>query len=399
MALKWPKHKCFLFYAALILTNVIIMNDLVVVPIVNDLYTVFADHPMGVSTIISAPSIVTIFAALIVPRMMKKWSHRQLIVACSVLFCVVSIFGCAVENVYYMIACRVICGFCYAVINVVYVALVAEVFVDVKRRAQFMGVFNGMMSLIGAVMGFAAGMLATGGWQQAYRVYWAAVPMLIMVIFFIPKPADIDTGMAESGEEEVFGDGTAAQAGASRFPVMMLVFLIFNICYTLFSNFNSVYVMENGLGNQAFAGTLTSVGTIASAVICMLFGAIYEKLRGKVGVLCCASLLVGTALCCFIPSQLSAMVNSVLSCMGYGVFMTFVYTHTPSIVAPEKVESSIGLITAVSCIGMTLSSYIQPWLTGLFGGSFTSSLMVSLCAVAVITVVEIISVIKTENRN
>ena len=396
MALKWSKSKCILFYIALILTNVIIMNDLVIVPIINDLYIAFESNPMGVSTIISAPSIVTIFAALFVPWLMKKWSHRQLIITCSALFCLVSIFGCAVENVYYMIGCRIFCGLCYAIINVVYVALVADVFVDVKRRARFMGIFNGMMSFIGALMGFLAGVFATGGWQNAYRVYWAAIPMLIMVIFFIPKPEDIENGGQPGDEEQFGGTGVMVKGFGTRFPALMVVFLIFNICYTFYANFNSVYVAENALGDQAFAGTLTSVATIASAIICMLFGEIYNRLRGKVGIVCCLLLLAGTAFCYLVPSRAAAFTNSILSGIAYGVFLTFAYTHTPQIVAGEKIDRAIGYVTAISCIGMTLSAYLQPWLTGLFGGNYTSSLIVSLAAIVVILVIEVISVAKSE---
>ena len=43
------------------------------------------------------------------------------------------------------------------------------------------------MAAIGAVMSAVAGVLAVNGWKNAYYTYLISIPMILLVIFFVPR--------------------------------------------------------------------------------------------------------------------------------------------------------------------------------------------------------------------
>ncbi len=43
------------------------------------------------------------------------------------------------------------------------------------------------MSIMGAIMAAVAGVLAVSAWQNAFFTYWISVPVLIMLIVFLPQ--------------------------------------------------------------------------------------------------------------------------------------------------------------------------------------------------------------------
>ena len=115
MSTKMSKPKFILFCAALILTHVISMHDMVIYPIVNNLYELFYENMAGVNFIISGPAIFMFVASLLAPYIMKVIDKKTLLIIACVIFAVFSIGGAAVTSVTYMIIARSICGFMYGI--------------------------------------------------------------------------------------------------------------------------------------------------------------------------------------------------------------------------------------------------------------------------------------------
>lgn len=93
-----------------------------------------------------------------------------------------------------------------------------------------------------------------------------------MLIVFLPSmPSKIE----EKKHEKIKGD-----AGWYRklIPLSLQIFLVAS-CYYVIVYMISVYVGDAGIGNAAFSGGLSSIGTVASCVACMLFGVVYAKLK------------------------------------------------------------------------------------------------------------------------
>ena len=208
MSVKLSKVRHYLFLLAICLTNIIVMHDCVIMPIANSFYGLFPENVGAVNFILSGPAIFMFLASLVAPYLLKFTSKKTLLSIACVVFAADSIFGSTVVSLPYIITVRCICGMCYGVVQVTALDLVSDYFVDENKKASFMGIYNAAMAAIGAVMGMAAGTLAVGGWQNAYMTYWVAVPLMLLVIFFVPnlKPAAHQEMQEETVYEKFFGD-------------------------------------------------------------------------------------------------------------------------------------------------------------------------------------------------
>ena len=187
MLQKMTKTQRILFYITIILVNIVVLGENVIIPITYNLYEAFPDHTAGVNFIISGPSIILVVASILAGKLLRRFSTKSILLTGGFLFVFGTVFGLSIKTIPYIIFTRCCVGISEAFVNVAALAMIAEVYEDEQKRASFVGIFNAFMNLLGVVMGQMAGILAAVKWEYAYRVYWAAIPMVIMVIFFLPN--------------------------------------------------------------------------------------------------------------------------------------------------------------------------------------------------------------------
>ena len=367
MSTKMSKTKFILFCAALILTHVISMHDMVIYPIVNNLYEMFYDNMAGVNFISSGPAVFMFFASLLAPYLMKFIDKKTLLVICCVIFAVFSIGGSAIASVPYIIMARSICGFVYGIVQVVVIGIVADHFIDDNKRATFMGVYNAGMAAIGAVMSAVAGVLAVSGWRNAYYTYLISIPMLLLVVFFVPRIRD----RLEAAQENT----PAAAAGKSRFGakfwIMLINFFVLCVAYTPMMMMTSVYIAENNLGNEALAGLAGSVGTVGSGVFCLLFGFVYSKLKARTSLISYAGMALGLLGMYFIKGPVIFLIICTVAGATYGFLYSYMFTQVTLLVAPEEANRAISYLTAIYAASIFLGPYVTTWIMGIVGNSIT----------------------------
>lgn len=386
MKIKMSKFKAAMFILAIMLTNIPIMADAVIIPISNNLYTVFGEHVGAVNFIVSGPQLIIAISSLLAAPIMMKVSKKMILVI-SGLLCVVGLgFGVVIENVWFVLICRVIAGIATGFINVAAVALIAEVYIDDNKRSYMMGLYNACMAAIGTAMSLVAGQLAVNGWTNAYKVFWSCIPMVICFALFLPniKPEKIES---ENNEKE----SSSKTSFGFEFWLMMINLVIFYIANMGVSYFVSIYVSEHNLGNEAFAGTIASLSTIGSFFCCLAFGFLYNKLKRYI--IFCSYILFALAVLLLIlsPSKLTLIIAIFITGGSYGTAFSYSYAHAPSLVSESMTDTAISIATFVYAIGCFFATYVVTFLMG--NGSFSSILPYILGFVIVAIVLEIISVL------
>jgi len=352
MSVKLSKVKHYLFLLAIILTNIVIMHDYVVMPVANNLYEAFPDGVAGVNFILSGPAVFLFFGSLIAPMLFSKVHKKVLLVISCAVFAVASVFGASVVSLGYIIACRSICGLACGFVQVIALDIVADYFVDENKRASFLGIYNAGMAGIGAIMGVVAGNLAVSGWQNAYLTYWAAIPMVLLVIFYVPKlnsAAATAEESEESGKKEPMG---------GRFWIMLVNYVLLNLCYTPMMFMASVYIAENGLGNEAVSGLAASLGTVGSCVCCLAFGFLFSKLKARTSLISYAVMTLGLLGMFILPNQFVFLAICTLCGGAYGMIFSYAYAVGPSIVTLQNISKAISYLTAGSGLAMFAGTYV-----------------------------------------
>ena len=189
------KTKRVLCLIALMLTNLAVMADLVIIPVISDLYTAYGDQMNAVNYVVSGPALIIVVTSLLATVLCRKLDKKIVIILGGLFFTVGSICGAFVDNIWYMCFMRTLVGVGSGIVQVVAVSMIADVYEDADQRAKITGYYNATMSFVGIAYSYFAGILAVGGnWKNVFNLYWLAIPMMIFLILFVPsiRPASAD---------------------------------------------------------------------------------------------------------------------------------------------------------------------------------------------------------------
>lgn len=383
------KTKRILCLIAIMCTSFAVMADLVVIPVISDLYGAFPDSPDGVNYIISGPQLIVVVVSLLTTFLMRKVNKKVLLVVGGIIFAVGAIAGALVPDVVYVAIMRTLVGVGMAVLNVVAVSMIADLYDDDVTRAKITGYYNAALSLVGMINSFAGGWLGASGWANAWNAYWVAIPMVIMLVLFIPsiRPDEEDAAAskAQKGPREPLG---------SRYWIMSVSWLVLNIAFgATVLYYVSPYVVENGLGDSVFAGTINSVKSVVGLLVALAFGVIYSKLRRNTNLVACLIAGVGLILLVFIPNGIFALVMITVVGCCYKVCFSYAYAHGFEIVPPSRTDDATAITTAVYGLGSFLSTYIATWIAGAMSatGAYTPTWIVFGIVFFALAVVEFIT--------
>ena len=384
---EMTKGRALLFLISLFLTNVAVMADMVIIPAGNGLYETF-QNDAAVNFILSGPSFIMLFSAMLCGKLMQYLSKKKILVGAMVLFAVSAILGGAVENVYYVLAMCVLVGISMGFVNAAAMALIAEVYVDEDKRGTIMGIFNATMAGTGAVISLIAGVFAVRSWNEVFKVYWIAVPVIVMMLFFIPMTPP--EGDQQAGEEE--GSHTGSPY-LMRQVMLMVSCFAYNLVYAVIYYQVSVLVAEQGYGNESIAALLSTLGTVGSCILCILFGTLYSKLKRATIIFGYAGLCISYLMLFLASSPVMAGIACTLCGASYGYGFSYFFLRCTVVVPKEKVSSSISMTTAIGGFGMFLSTYACTMLQKILGTTGIVSLLP--VAIAVSGIGAVLSVICT----
>lgn len=393
MKVEMSKTKRTLCLVALMLTNLAVMNDLVVIPVISNLYGEFADHMSLVNYIVSGPALIIVLTSLLASYLCKKLDKKVVLIAGAVFFAVGALGGVLVIDPYYMAFMRTLVGIGAGIEQVVAVSMIADVYEDENERAKVTGYYNATMSFVGIAYSYLAGVLAnTGVWQNAFKCYWAVIPMLVFLFLFVPsvKP-DEGAKAAKEGTKEPLG---------FRFWALEISWFIANLLFgATVLYYVSVYVAENNLGDATFTGTATSVKQIVGFVLCLFFGGIYSKLKRNTITVSYFIAAVTLVIMVVSPSKFGAVVIATICGCCYKLVFSYMYAHGFSLVPASRIDDSVGITTAVYGIGTFFSTYFATWLMNFMNtGRVTETWMVAAVLFAILGVVEVVLTLSEKKK-
>lgn len=369
------KGRLFLALLALFLSSMCTLGDLVISPITANLYDVFSDSPEALINFgVTGPALVGlpfgILAGIMCDRLNKKW----VMVAGFAIFTVSAVFG-ATDNIYLFVTLRCLAtGVGWGITNTAALSILAELFTNEDEHGKYVGWYNSVMSIMGALMSAVAGILAVTAWQNAFYTYTIAIPILVMLIIFLPNFNENKTDNAVKAAETGNDPKAAAKPGwwKAVVPLTIQVFFI-AICYFVMLYMIAVYVSDAGVGDETFIGLITSVATICTAVTSALFGFFYKKMKTFVYVP--AMILLGIVFICMglFPSPIMTVIGVAVGGLVWPFYFCYFYVRVAELVPSSKVGTATSIVAFSDGLAAAGSSYL---LTGLMGGLSATSVQV-----------------------
>lgn len=385
-ASRISKGRLFFALAALFLSSMCTMGDLVISPVVANLYEVYAGEPVWLINLgITGPALVGLPFGLITGWLCDRMDKKWIMVAGFCIFTISAVFGIASENIYYFVVMRLCAtGIGWGITNTAALAILADMFTDDVKHAHMVGWYNAAMSLIGAALASVAGFLALGGWTHVYETYWIAIPVLAMLAIFLPAcPPRSDTA---ERVEEVFGESRSSAAAVARglyaaqlpggrtpkwwsrlVPLAIQVFFVAMLYFMIFYMIG-VYVADKQLGDEAFVGMLTSIMTISTAIGSIVFGTVYKVLRNKIYWPALVVIAVGYFVLAGADSQMTTIVMLAIVGFAWPFYFCFFYTNCTEIVPPSKAGLSTSIVASANGLAMAASSQVLTYALGVANG-------------------------------
>ena len=231
-------------------------------------------------------------------------------------------------------------------------------FFEGDERAALLGVRTSMETLGQVATTALAGVLLGLGWQWPFAVY--AIIFVLAVLFSIGVPADEPTrGKASSADSE---SGEPQSVPVSVLIICALNFL-FMTCYCGINVRIPSIMTEGGIGTASQSSLVISALAISGLISGLIFGKIFELLRGKTPMLGAGLLAAG----CFLGGTAASMpmifAGAILCGFAYPLFISYIMNLVTDI-APK---SSVMLCTSLAISSGFLASFFSPYVLSWVG--------------------------------
>lgn len=390
MSIKMSKVKSILFALTCFLSSFTIMWQMYEVVIINELYVVFPNDAAIITGILSWPALLTALASLVAGALLKKLSTKQELILAGILM-LAGIVPAFSADVYVLLTCSILMAIAAGISNTAGMAIISEVYIDENRRSRMMGWYNAAMSLLSCLLTLIGGVLAVQGWQVGFHMYWFTVPMLLLCILFLPNIRPQDRGAEEAGA----ASGAKSKGGfGARFWLFFISVFIFCIAYCPFFSYISLYISENNLGGTDFIGVASTLTTVGSMLIGLVFGFLFAKMHRTLNLLFYILPILVYVMLYFAPNQATTIAGSLIYGICYGGVFTFLYAYPGYCVPMEKQGFAMGLMTMNYSVAIFLGVYVGEWLMNANGGSITATYPATIVILAVGTVLELICCLK-----
>lgn len=378
------KSSKILIMVATIAATTLAVNEMIITPAAAFMYEEYGDIT---SFILSGPSLLLVVSALLTGVLLRHFSKKTIIVAGAILF-VVGGLGCRtlLDSVMLVCAMRCVIGFSVGMVITCCTAIIAEVFLEENVRGTMMGIWNAGMGVAGILLSVTASAFVQKSWQSCFDLYWVSIPILILLVLFIPRTAPDKYKVAE--EDPRCEEGNNEPIPKSRFSWKaillgnMAVFFVIMLVKCGFYFLNAVYIEDTGIGDASLAGLAGAFINAGSLIGCLVFGVIYARTKKFVVLEIFALLAIGYVLLAFVPSAATCLAASIILGLGNALGMSYFETYATVIVPPSQVSLAAGVANATLGVAQFLATYFAYFVMGLFpsGDMITYSFAATLIA-------------------
>ena len=325
---------------------------------------------MGIDTVLiqqiqGIPSLMAIFGAIAVGILERFLKKKTILIIAMVLMFGGAIGGAVpetVEGFYLLLASRVMLGLGRGMIFPMASSFIADLFTG-KKRDQLMSFKTAVGSGSGILFQMVGGALAVLSWRYAFFGMLIGVPIAIMIIAWLKEPEVKAAGTTADGKK---GNPLSSISGLGWLIIILAG--LWNIFQFTYFTSASLAIANMGLGDTAYAGTVTSSETLGSMAGAMCYGAF---IKGRVGgfdlAIGIALEALGFFLLCTWIDPMGYYINSIIQGFGFGMFNPALILQTVKVLPREGATLGLSLLAASQNGFQFFSAIVLSWIAPLFG--------------------------------
>lgn len=347
-------------------------------------YAAQGASPQQIVMVMTIQPLVGVFMAFLTGPISMRVSKKMLMCAACVLTVtsgiIYGIFGgqCSIGLLYVGAA---LAGVVSALASTVPNSLMAQYAESFEERGKFSGYNNAFMQGGALLMSSVGGLLGANRWQNAFLLWFLAIPVLVLVLVLCPSEP-----VAEHTEKK--NAVKLSQIPGSVWLLCLHFTLFFVCCYTFSVYISSYIITEFQLGTSFHAGLAASILTIAA----VLASALYARYSGRLGKwvmpLFCLAILLGYLLSAVATTSLAGiLVAGFLVGLGKGGSIPHLIKTATSKAPRNYTPLIISLVMGSMSLGMFLSKYLIGVICVALGGDSVYNRFVATAIMAAITLV------------
>lgn len=267
-------------------------------------------------------------------------------------------------------------------------SLISDYFSGIEK-SRIMGFQSIFVSIGGTIIAKGSGLLtAMGGWKTGYLVFLITVPIILIILFTVPRG------------EVVVAEKTEGESGGISGSMIYFGFLclVTGIFVATFNTNIAMYIDAKHIGDANTAGTVSGIMQVVGIVGGLLLGTVVKTFkRFTIG----GSILVmaaGTACVALSTNFVVICLGALLVGIGFAIRNPGAVTFGANMVPAAQASLAIAIISATYNVGNFLSAFIINPLANMFSADISMRFLVSAIGLAVVGVLACIKAPVTDEQ-
>lgn len=345
-------------------------------------YAAQGASPQQIVMVMTIQPLVGVFMAFLTGPISMRVSKKLLMcVACGLTIVDGIIYGILGGSCSYVLLYvgAALSGIVSGLVSTVPNSFVAQYTESFEERGKYSGYTNAFLQGGALVMSAVGGLLGASRWQNAFLLWFLAIPVLILVIILCPS------------DKVVKPVEKKAAVKLSAIPgsvwMMCLHFALFFICCYTFSVYISSYIItEFQLGTSFHAGIATALLTISAVLGSALYSWYCKKLGKWTMPFFCLTMAIGYAISATMTSSLiGILLAAFLVGLGKGGSIPHLIKTATAKAPRNYTPVIISFVMGSMSLGMFLSKSIIGAMCTPLGGESVYNRFVATAIMAVIT--------------
>ena len=365
------------------------------VPILANIATDFPDAGPWLNQLLSLPSLLMIPAIIITGKLADYVSKKTLLMTGTILFTAGGFGGIFANTIMDLVWTRALLGIGAGVVYPLAPAMIAYLYQG-QERAQMLGWTNACGSVFSFALGIGAGYAALFHWKYAFYFYLIFVLVLLMQWAMLPAfpPEKKDDRITQAKVPSKPREKLGYRVWLTSFDMIVYMTLSMVLLYKL-----SLFIVSEHLGTSADAGLATSVQTLASFLISLVFSKILKGLKRFTAVL--GLVCMATGYFFFGIAHGFFLVVVAASCLGLSLGILFPYLmNRVSAVAPNSKKTlAISLLSMSIYVGQYLSAFFTQFADWVSQDSIRGTFSFVAAVLFVCAMIAIVYILATQGRD
>ena len=328
------------------LSLVTVMAGAAVAPALGTIGDYFQDtSPTLIKFIITIPALLIIITSLLFGIIAKHFSAKSIATFGLILYILGGCFAGFVNNIYLLLAFRVIFGIGVGLVMPLSTGLIAYFFPK-NEQTKLMGYSSAMNNLGGIIATTLSGFLVSISWRYSFLIYLMGLVVILLVLLYLPKSS-------------ISNSTSSLDAKSLRklLPYVLTMFAVMAVFYALPSNFSMVMAKEN-LVPTSIVGLIMSLQNIFAFITGMIFSFLLKKLKHFTKFFGIITLALGFFFLGFTNLLISTILGVIFVGFGLGTLLPILNAQIPFLIRKENLTAAMALASAMIYLGEFLSPII-----------------------------------------